>query len=324
MTTFTPTHRSKVKRLHERGRYDEESVFAILDAGLIAHIGYVIDGQPYVTPTAYWRRGRQLYWHGSSASRMLRAQVKEIPVCVTVSLLDGLVAQAAATCADLMPGRFFLGVGTGENLNEHVLGDRWPAPDERLELLEEAIELIRELWRGKTTTHRGRGYTVDRARIFTLPEEPPEIAVAAVAPQAVELAGRLGDIFVSTAPDESVVARFEEAGGRDKPKLGMVHVCWAETSERAVEIAHEIWPNSALTGPLNTELATPDDFAGAVEALSKEDVAKTVTHGPDVEPYVEEVRSFVDAGYDHVYFHQVGRDQEGFFRFFEQELKPRL
>jgi len=91
MTAFVPTHRSKVKRLHERGRYDEESVFAILDAGLIAHIGYVIDGQPYVTPTAYWRRGRQLYWHGSSASRMLRAQKDGMPVCVTVSLLDGLV-----------------------------------------------------------------------------------------------------------------------------------------------------------------------------------------------------------------------------------------
>jgi nitroimidazol reductase NimA-like FMN-containing flavoprotein (pyridoxamine 5'-phosphate oxidase superfamily) len=91
MTAFTPTHRSKVKRLHERGRYDEASVFAILDAGLIAHIGYVIDGQPYVTPTAYWRRGRTLYWHGSSASRMLRAQTREIPVCVTVTLLDGLV-----------------------------------------------------------------------------------------------------------------------------------------------------------------------------------------------------------------------------------------
>ncbi|MEZ5832552.1 MAG: pyridoxamine 5'-phosphate oxidase family protein [Dongiaceae bacterium] len=91
MTAFTPTQRSKVKRLHERGRYDEESVFAILDAGLIAHIGYVIDGQPYVTPTAYWRRGRTLYWHGSSASRMLRAQKEGIPVCVTVSLLDGLV-----------------------------------------------------------------------------------------------------------------------------------------------------------------------------------------------------------------------------------------
>jgi hypothetical protein len=91
MTAFTPTHRSKVKRLHERGRYDEESVFAILDAGMVAHIGYVIDGQPYVTPTAYWRRGRTLYWHGSSASRMLRTQTQGIPVCVTVTLLDGLV-----------------------------------------------------------------------------------------------------------------------------------------------------------------------------------------------------------------------------------------
>jgi coenzyme F420-dependent glucose-6-phosphate dehydrogenase len=244
--------------------------------------------------------------------------------CPLIRMHPALVAQAAATCAAMMPGRFFLGVGTGENLNEHVLGDRWPAPDERLELLEEAIELIRELWRGETTTHRGRAYTVDRARIYTLPEKPPEIAVAAVAPQATELAGRVGDMLVSTAPEESVVARFEEGGGRGKPKLGMIHVCWAETRERAVEIAHEIWPNSALTGSLNTDLATPEDFAGAVQALSKEDVAKTVTHGPDVEPYVEEVRSFAEAGYDHVYFHQVGRDQEGFFRFWEQELRPEL
>jgi nitroimidazol reductase NimA-like FMN-containing flavoprotein (pyridoxamine 5'-phosphate oxidase superfamily) len=91
MSDFVPTDRSRVKRLHERGKYDEASVYAVLDAGFIAHIGYVIDGQPYVTPTAYWRRGRHLYWHGSSASRMLRTQAKDIPVCVTVSLLDGLV-----------------------------------------------------------------------------------------------------------------------------------------------------------------------------------------------------------------------------------------
>jgi G6PDH family F420-dependent oxidoreductase len=235
-----------------------------------------------------------------------------------------LVAQAAATCAAMMPGRFFLGLGTGENLNEHVLGDRWPAPDERLELLEEAIGLIRELWRGETTTHRGRGYTVDRARIYTVPEEPPEIAVAASALQAAELAGRLGDMLVSTAPDESVIERFEDGGGHGKPKVGMVHVCWAETAERAVDTAFEIWPNSALTGSLNTELATPEDFEGACEVLSKEDVAETVTHGPDVEAYVEEVRSFAGAGYDHVYLHQVGRDQDGFFGFWERELRPAL
>ncbi len=244
--------------------------------------------------------------------------------CPLIRLHPAVVAQAAATCAAMMPGRFFLGVGTGENLNEHVLGDRWPAPDERLEMLEEAIEVIRELWRGETTTHRGRRYTVDRARIYTRPEEPPAIAVAAVAPRAAELAGRLGDMLVSTAPDESVVTQFDEGGGRGKPKLGMIHVCWAETAERAVGAAYEIWPTSALTGSLNTELATPEDFEGAAKVLSREDVAKTITHGPDVEPYVAEVRSFADAGYDHVYFHQVGRDQEGFFGFWERELRPAL
>jgi hypothetical protein len=104
----------------------------------------------------------------------------------------------------------------------------------------------------------------------------------------------------------------------------MVHVCWAETAERAVETAFEIWPSSALTGSLNTELATPADFEGACEVLSQEDVAGTVAHGPDLEPYLDEVRSFAEAGYDHVYFHQVGRDQEGFFGFWERELQPAL
>src|SRR5581483_10180850 len=116
-----------------------------------------------------------------------------------------------ATCASLMPGRFFLGVGTGENLNEHVLGDRWPGAQERLEMLEEAVAVIRELWRGELVSHRGKHYTVDRARIYSLPDEPPPICVAAAAPEAAELAGRIGDGFVSVAPEESLVSKFEKA-----------------------------------------------------------------------------------------------------------------
>src|SRR5947207_10795004 len=128
--------------------------------------------------------------------------------CPTTRIHPAIVAHAAATCAAMMPGRFFLGVGSGENLNEHVLGDRWPFPDERLEMLEEAIEVIRLLWEGGYKTHRGKHYRVEKARLYTLPDEPPPIAVAAAAPRAAALAGRGGDALVSVAPNDTVVEQF--------------------------------------------------------------------------------------------------------------------
>src|SRR5207302_9912993 len=159
--------------------------------------------------------------------------------CPAIRIHPAIVAQAAATCAALMPGRFFLGVGTGGNLNEHVLGDRWPGADERLEMLEEAVALMRELWRGELVSHRGRHYTVDRARIYSLPDEPPPIAVAAAAPKAAELAGRIGDAFVSTAPDKELISQFESGGGKGKPRDGQLTVCWAESEAEAVRPALE-------------------------------------------------------------------------------------
>jgi len=143
--------------------------------------------------------------------------------CPLIRIHPAIVAQAAATSAALMPGRFFLGVGTGENLNEHILGDHWPAPDERLEMLEEAIELIRELWKGEKTTFRGDHYTVEGARLYTVPDEPPPIAVAAAAPKAAELAGRAGDALITTAPERDLIEKFEQAGGKDK-QIGRAHV----------------------------------------------------------------------------------------------------
>src|SRR5688500_12793095 len=130
-----------------------------------------------------------------------------------IRIHPAIVAQAAATSAVMMDGRFFLGVGTGENLNEHILGDKWPTPDERLELLEEAVELMRCLWDGGLQTYRGDHYVVEQARLYTLPEEPIEICVAASAPKAAKLAGKIGDSLVSTAPDEEVVRNYREGGG---------------------------------------------------------------------------------------------------------------
>jgi coenzyme F420-dependent glucose-6-phosphate dehydrogenase len=244
--------------------------------------------------------------------------------CPLIRIHPAIVAQAAATSEALMPGRFFLGVGTGENLNEHVLGDRWPAPDERIEMLEEAIEVIRLLWRGGTKTHRGKHYTVDHARIYTLPDPPPPIYVAAAAPNAAALAGGLGDGLITVAPDEELVQEFDRNGGEAKPKVGMVHVCWARTEEEGRKTAYEWWPTSGLKGPLNQELALPEYFEAAAEGVTEDDVAETVPHGPDPEPVLEQIRSYAEAGFTHAYVHQIGPDQEGFLEFAQRELLPHV
>ncbi|MDX6399106.1 MAG: hypothetical protein QOJ43_2514, partial [Gaiellaceae bacterium] len=234
-----------------------------------------------------------------------------------------IIAHAAATCGALLPGRFTLGLGTGENLNEHVLGDRWPAPDERVELLEEAIEVIRLLWEGGEQTHRGKHYTVDHARLYTLPDEPVPIAVAAAKPNAAELAGRLGDALVNTTPDEKLVSAYREAGGKG-PLYGQVRLCWAEDEDEAKQTVFRLWRHTGLGGTINQELPRPSDFDAVAESVTKEMATKDVPCGPDPEPIVEAVREWEQAGFDHIALHQVGPDQDGFFRFWEQELKSRL
>ena len=243
--------------------------------------------------------------------------------CPTVRIHPAIVAQAAATCAAMMPGRFFLGVGSGENLNEHILGDRWPPASVRQEMLEEAVGLIRELWSGRLVEHHGRHYTVENARIYTLPDEPPPIFVAAAGPDAADLAGRIGDGFIGTAPDPDLIERFRAAGGGDKPRYGQVHTCFAADEAEARRTAFEWWPNAAIGGELGWELPQPAHFEQAVETVSEEDVAEVVTCGPDPDRHVEALTKFADAGYDHVYVHQIGPDQEGFLRFYEREVLPR-
>jgi coenzyme F420-dependent glucose-6-phosphate dehydrogenase len=243
--------------------------------------------------------------------------------CPTIRIHPAIIAQAAATSAAMLPGRFFLGLGTGENLNEHILGDKWPVPDERLEMLEEAIEVIRLLWEGGYQTFRGDFYDVEQARLYTLPDEPPPIVVAAAKPLAADVAGRSGDGLVSTAPDAELVEGYRGAGG-DGPCYAQITVCWAASEDEAKQTAHRVWPNSALKGDLGQELPLPLHFEQAVENVSPEDVAETIVCGPDVERYAEHVQQYVDGGFDHIYFHQVGRDQKGFFRFWQEQLGPRL
>jgi len=242
--------------------------------------------------------------------------------CPTMRLHPAIVAHAAATTAALMEGRFFLGVGTGENLNEHILGARWPSADERLEMLEEAVNVIRQLWGGGLVEHHGKHYTVDRARLYSLPGEAPPLAMAAAAEGAADLAGRLGDALISTAPDPEIVKTFERAGGKGRPKYGQIHVCVSESREEAIETAYTCWRNAALAGELGQELPLPRYFKQATAALTREDVAEQVVCGDDPGEHRAKIDEFSDAGFDHVYVHQVGDDQDAFVRFYERSVLP--
>jgi coenzyme F420-dependent glucose-6-phosphate dehydrogenase len=261
---------------------------------------------------------------GGIAQRTQRLRLGTGVTCPTIRLHPAIIAQAAATAAAMLPGRFFLGVGTGENLNEHILGDHWPAHDQRLEMLQEAVEVIRLLWQGGFQTHRGDHYTVENARIYTLPEALPAILVAASGPKSAEAAGDWGDGLISTAPEESLLKHFEAAGGAGKPRYGQCTVCWAADEASARRTAHKYWPNTALKGELSQELPTPAFFEQAAQLVREDDVAQRIVCGPDPAKHIAQIQEYANTGYDHVYVHQVGPDQEGFFRFYAQDVLPKF
>lgn len=224
----------------------------------------------------------------------------------------------------MFEGRFALGVGAGENLNEHVTGARWPETPVRQDRLVEAVEVIRLLWGGGLQSHHGEHFTVENARIYTLPEEPPEIFFATAGERATEIAGRHGDGMIGLVPDPEVIAKFEGAGGEGKPRYGQVHVCWADTEAAAQRTALRFWPNAVVGGNLPWELPLPSHFEDASSWASEEDVAESIVCGPDPKHHVEAIREFERAGYDHVFVHQVGPDQSGCIDFYEREVLPAL
>ena len=244
--------------------------------------------------------------------------------CPTIRTHPAIVAQAAATAAVMLQGRFFLGVGTGENLNEHIVGARWPSVDVRQAMLEEAVAVIRQLWRGGYQDHHGRFYTVENARISTRPDTLPPIMVAASGSKSAQLAGRIGDGLVATEPAREVVEHFEAAGGRGKPRYAEITVCWARDEASARRTAHRQWPIAAMPGPLTSELPVPAHFQAAAESVTEDAVAEVVVCGPDSGRHLAGIRQYVDAGFDHVCVHQIGPDQEGALRFYAREVLPQL
>ncbi|HYD49040.1 MAG TPA: TIGR03557 family F420-dependent LLM class oxidoreductase [Terriglobales bacterium] len=244
--------------------------------------------------------------------------------CPTFRIHPVIIAQAAATVAAMMPGRFALGLGSGENLNEHITGARWPSSEERMERLEEAIAIIRMMWQGGVQSHRGKYYQVDTARIYTLPDQLPPLMIAASGKRAAGLAGRTGDGLVSTSPDADLIKEFQSEGGKRKPCYGQLTMCWAEDEHSARRTALQQWPNSALPGVIFTELPLPAHFEQLTKLLDESEVAESVICGPALEPYLDKLRKYAEAGFDHVTLHQVGPNQEGFFQWCSKELFPRL
>ena len=260
---------------------------------------------------------------GGIAATTSRIRVGTGVTAPIMRIHPAVIAQATATTAAMMPGRFFFGVGSGEALNEHITGEHWPQLDVRLEMLEEAVEIIRELWKGSLFSHRGTHYTVENARLFTTPDAAPDIVISGAGPKATELAGRIGDGYWGMAPDKELVQTYEAAGGKG-PRYAQITLCWAADEAEARRTAARIWPNSGTKGQLSQELALPSYFESVAEMLTDEQITEGTPLGPDPQPVLDAVRTYADAGFDHIYFHQIGPDQDGFFSFAEKELLPAL
>jgi len=251
---------------------------------------------------------------GAIAASTKRIRVGTAVTCPLIRVHPAIVAQAAATAQILFEGRFFLGLGTGENLNEHIVGGRWPRADERLEMLGEALDVIRALFGGEYETYRGRHYTVEQARLYDLPDAPPPLIVAAAAPDAAKLAAEKGDGYMNTSPDEEIVRIYREAGGGE-PLYGKVTGAFARDEETARRIGKERAPNTAMGGSLSQDLALPRDFEAVAELVREDDVAESLVLGSDEAAWREKIDAYERAGFTHVCLHSVSEEQRDFIEF---------
>ena len=242
--------------------------------------------------------------------------------CPTFRYHPALVAQAAATSARMLEGRFRLGLGSGEALNEKITAKAWPEASIRLAMLEEAVHIIRELWKGKSTSHYGTYYQLENATIFTLPEKLPEIIVAASGQKAARLAGEIGDGFWGLAPDSELLDTFQKSGGESKPRYGQFHACVASSESEARKIVHERWPNGGLSGELNAILPTPAHFEQACQMVSEEMAVENIVCSNDPGEHIEMIKKYAEAGYTHVSVHQIGTEHSRFFDLYSQEVVP--
>ncbi|WP_425247090.1 LLM class F420-dependent oxidoreductase [Streptomyces sp. NEAU-NA10] len=257
-------------------------------------------------------------------SEAVSLPIETAVTCPTVRMHPAVVAQAAATSAVMTNGRFRLGVGSGEALNEHVLGDAWPPAHVRLEMLEEAIQIMRRLFTGEEVNHYGTHYKVENARLYTVPDEPVPIDISGFGPKATALASRVGDGYITMMPKESMVEQFRKGGGGTKLVSGGTKVCYGTDREEAVRTVHRLWSNQLLPGEMGQILPTPSHFEQLQPLVTEEMVSENTVCGDDVDQHVSTLKAFADAGFDRIYVNQIGPDQRGFFDFYRTKVLPQL
>ncbi|WP_329461559.1 LLM class F420-dependent oxidoreductase [Streptomyces sp. NBC_01431] len=262
---------------------------------------------------------------GAAAQATTRIPLMTYVTCPTSRYHPAVVAQKAATMQLLSEGRFRLGLGSGESLNEHVVGGGWPSPQVRLDMLEEAIEIIRALFAGGTVNHEGAHFDVANARLWDLPDELPPIGVAVSGGRSCELAGRMGDLVIATEPKADLLAAFDRHGGQGKPRIGQLPVCYDPDRDAARARAHDQFRWALGGWPVNAELPGPSGFEAATQYVTPQDVAETIPCGDDVDTFVEAVRPYAEAGFTEIALVQVGGDQQRpFIDWAEKKLLPAL
>jgi G6PDH family F420-dependent oxidoreductase len=262
-------------------------------------------------------------------SQVCRLPITTAVTCPIIRIHPAIIAQAAATSAVLLDGRLTLGIGTGEALNEHLAGARFPTIEQRLEMLEESVEIMRRLWTEEFVTHHGEHYTVENARIYTKPETPPNIFVSGFGPKSAEVAGRIGDGFITTSPDGEVLDAFRRNGGAGKPTQAGYKVCWGTDDETAVATAHRLWANSAIPGEVSQVLPSPKHFEQASQLVTEQMTRDSIAYGDDLDRHLDAFAPYADAGFDEIYISQMGGRErptsfEGFFDFSARNVLPKL
>jgi G6PDH family F420-dependent oxidoreductase len=262
---------------------------------------------------------------GAAAQATERLPLMTFVTCPTVRYHPAVVAQKAATMGELSQGRFTLGLGAGENLNEHVTGAGWPVTRVRHERLVEAVQIIRALFTGEYVNFQGTHYTVERAKLYDLPEQQVPIGIALSGPDSVSLAAEHGDAMITTMPDGDLVSAFDSAGGAGKPRYGQMAICYDTDEGRAIGNALRLW-RWALSGWfVMSELPEPRSFDAASESVTEEQITEMVPCGPDVEKHVAAAKQWIDAGFTHLALVQIGHSsQQSFLNWAERELLPAL
>lgn len=261
---------------------------------------------------------------GAIARAAPRLGLMTAVTCPTFRYHPAIVAQSAATIAALSPAGFTLGLGSGERLNEHVVGISWPGIRERQERFSEAVRIIQSLLAGETTTTAGRHFRVDKARLFDVPAKKPPVILAAGGPVAARLAGELGDGMIATEPRKDLVEAYLAAGGQKDMCFAEVAMCFAESEDAAKQTAHTYFRWSLTGWPVQAELPDTKGFAAASAHITPAQVGEKITCGPSAQKHADAIRTYIDAGFTNLILVQIGPDQGLFLRKFTEELAPLL